>query len=64
MNSADIVDDIVGEVKTPPSPEEKSAEQLSVAFEKANEHLGLYYTQAAYDAFVTLYRLVNKRLQI
>jgi hypothetical protein len=32
-------------------------------FEAFNEHLGLYFTQSAYDNFVSLYNLVVGRLK-
>ncbi len=47
QNSANIVEEIVGEVKTPPIKQRTSAE-ISQDFEKINEHLGLKYTPSNY----------------
>jgi len=63
QNSANIVEEIVGEVKTPPIKQRTSAE-ISQDFEKINEHLGLKYTPSNYQNFVSLYKLVVNRLKI
>ena len=61
--SADIVDDAVGEARTPPQPEASSSKLNSQKFEQVNEHLGLHYTKANCENFNMLYQLVVHRLQ-
>ena len=60
--SGDIVQEVIGDVKTPPA--QPSALQMDVAkhFEMTNEHLGIKFTERNYQAFVDLYNLVVKRL--
>ena len=58
MNSVEIVDDIIGEVRTPPQPADTPNTMISEGFERANEHFGLYFTASVYENFKSLYNLV------
>jgi hypothetical protein len=60
--SGDIVQEVVGEVRTPPAQPTALQMDVSKHFETTNEHLGLKFTERNYQAFVDLYNLVVKRL--
>lgn len=61
--SGDIVQEVIGDVKTPPA--QPNALQMDIAkhFETTNEHLSLKFTERNYQAFVDLYNLVVRRLE-
>ena len=48
QGSADIVEEIVGEVKTPPTVPEAARLTLAKRFEQKNAYLGLKYTDSVY----------------
>jgi len=63
LGSGDAVEDIVDVVRSPPNLQE-TEQSIGEKFESDNEHLGLYFTQGAYDNLVQLYNLVVRRLQL
>ena len=54
--SEELLDDIVGAVRTPtpPPPNMRDPETFKQFFEEKNKHLGLYFTKYSMDAFYEL----------
>lgn len=63
QDSAEVVDDAAGDVKTPPQADQSASQLVSAHFEQVNEHLGLKYTKSNHENFSMLYQLTVHRLE-
>lgn len=64
QTSADQVEEIVGDVKTPPQAPESVRLTLAQRFEKRNAYLGLKYTDGVYQKMKDHYQFVVERLEM